>query len=261
MEIPYSTKLLTYEQETYLNLSMRYMTTSGFQRLTPLEFSGTSSEVVKMLQPMQLPEVVAPAYVEDKPVVSLTVEQLRSLAAHRDKLSQEEQAQLDVIQEESQVEEQEAQMNAMTGLQVAPPQPQVWGDEAIVGPPMQNQLVVPQQQQQQQQMTGGMIGGMPLPSAFGPGGTPQMSGEGLVRGPAVPGMGPLIAVRTDMDAFARDGIMLDGGTRPIRRNYYSAPGPAVDRYTPQAGGQFLSAMNGGADAPGVQQTVKVTKLE
>jgi len=202
---------------------------------------------------MQLPEVVAPAYVEDKPVVSLTVEQLRSLAAHRDKLSQEEQAQLDVIQEEGQAEAsaeaQEAQMNAMASLQVAPQQPQVWGDEAIVGPPMQNQLVVPQQQQQ---MTGGMMGGMPLPS---------LVGEGPVRGPTVPGMGPLIAVRTDMDAFARDGIMLDGGTRPIRRNYYSTPGPAVERYTPQGGGQFLSAMNGGADAPGVQQTVKVTKLE
>jgi len=254
MEIPYSTKLLTYEQETYLNLSMRYMTTSGFQRLAPLEFSGTSSEVVKILEPMQLPEVVAPAYVEDKPVVSLTVEQLRSLAAHRDKLSEEEQAQLDVIQEEGQAEEQEAQINAMASLQVAPQQPQVWGDEAIVGPPMQNQLVVPQQQQQVPTM-GGMMGGLPLP--FG-----EPSREGLVRGPTVPGMGPLIAVRTDMDAFAQDGIMLDGGTRPIRRNYYSAPGPAVERYTPQAGGgQFLSAMNGGAESPGVQQTVKVTKLE
>jgi hypothetical protein len=175
------------------------------------------------------------------------------LAAHRDKLSEEEQAQLDVIQEEGQAEEQEAQMNAMTSLQVAPQQPPVWGDEAIVGPPMQNQLVVPQQQQQ---MTGGMMGGMPTP--FGDG---TMTGDGLVRGPTVPGMGPLIAVRTDMDAFARDGIVLDGGTRPIRRNYYSAPGPAVERYTPQAGGQFLSAMNGGAESPGVQQTVKVTKLE
>jgi hypothetical protein len=114
---------------------------------------------------------------------------------------------------------------------------------------MQNQVVVPQQQ-----MTGGMMGGLPLP--FG-----EPSREGLVRGPTVPGMGPLIAVRTDMDAFAQDGIQLDGGTRPIRRNYYSAPGPAVERYTPQAGGgQFLSAI-GGAESPGVVQTVKVNKLE
>jgi DNA-directed RNA polymerase beta subunit len=35
VEMPYSTKLLTQEQETYLNMAMRYMTTSGFQRLTP----------------------------------------------------------------------------------------------------------------------------------------------------------------------------------------------------------------------------------
>jgi hypothetical protein len=39
-------------------------------------------------------------------------------------------------------------------------------------------------------------------------------------------------------------------------------GPSIERYTPQAGGgQFLSAIGGGPDVPGVQQTVKVTKLE
>ena len=261
MEIPYSTKLLTYEQETYLNLAMRYMTTNGFQRLTPLEFSGTSSEVVKTLQPMQLPEVVAPAYVEEKPAVSLTVEQLRSMRAHVNDLSQEEQAQLDVIQEEEQADVQmqeahmqqaqmqQAQINAMANLQMLPPQPsQVWEEEAITGPPLQNQMVMPLIQQQ---MTGGMMGGMPIPA---------LEGDGLVRGPTAPGMGPLIAVRTDHEAFARDGLGLDGGTRPIRRNYHT-PGPAVGRYTPQTGGgNFLSAMGGSEASPG-QQTVTVTKLE
>jgi hypothetical protein len=255
MEIPYSTKLLTYEQETYLNLAMRYMTTSGFQRLAQLEFSGTSSEVVKTLQPMQLPEVIAPAYVEDKPVVSLTVEQLRSMGAHVNDLSKEEKAQLDVIQEEGQMplEEQEAQMNAMSSLQIQPQQPPVWEDDVIVGPPMQNQVVMPQMQPQMQPQ---MVGGMPVP---------DLPGDGIVRGATAPGMGPLIAVRTDMDAFARDGIILDGGNRQIRRNYYrgtSPMGPAVERYTPQAGGgQFLSAMSGGAESPGIQQTVTVNKLE
>jgi hypothetical protein len=204
--------------------------------------------------------------VEEQPAVHLTVKQLRSLAAHRDKLSQEEQAQLDVIQEEGQAEEEEqaqqAQMDAMASLQVQPQQPQVWDDEVMVGPPLQNQLVVPQQQQQQ--MTGGMIGGLQIPNPFA--GQPQMEGEGIVRGPTIPGMGPLIAVRTDVDAFAREGLGLDGGTRPIRRNYYRGNmggpmGPSVDRYTPQGGGQFLSAMNGGADSPGVQQTLTVNKLE
>jgi hypothetical protein len=39
-------------------------------------------------------------------------------------------------------------------------------------------------------------------------------------------------------------------------------GPASERYTPQAGGgQFLSAMNGGSESPGIQQTLRVTKLE
>ena len=263
VELPFSTKLLTQEQETYLNMAMRYMTTSGFQRLTPLEYSGTSSEVVKMLEPMRLPEVVAPAYVEDKPVVSLTVEQLRSMGAHVNNLSQEERAQLDVIQEEGQeamsAEAQENQMHAMMNLQVPPvEQPQLWGEEVMVGPPMQNEVMVPQQPVAQapgglpQSIVGGMMGGMPAP---------DLAGDGFLRGPTVPGMGPLIAVRTDQAAFEQDGIMLDGGTRPIRRNYYRAPmGPTVERYTPQAGGNFLSAMGGGPTAP-ASQTVTVNKLE
>jgi DNA-directed RNA polymerase beta subunit len=60
VEMPYSTKLLTQEQEAYLNLTMRYITTSGVERLKPLEFSGTSSEVVKELPRLILPETVAP---------------------------------------------------------------------------------------------------------------------------------------------------------------------------------------------------------
>jgi hypothetical protein len=272
MEIPYSTKLLTYEQETYLNLAMRYMTTSGFKRLAPLEFSGTSSEVVKTLQPMQLPQVVAPAYVEEKPAVSLTVEQLRSMGAHVNDLSQEERAKLDVIQDEGQIqleaesqeqsEAAEAQMNAMANLQVgAPAPPQVWGDEAVMGPPLQNQVIMPvqgmpiqgmQQQPLQAPMMGGMVGGLPAPN---------LAGDGLIRGPSVPGMGPMIAVRTDADAFAQDGLMEMGGSRAIRRNYYRTPGPAVNRYTPQAGGNFLSALGGGPDGAPITQTVTVTKLE
>ena len=74
VEMPYSTKLVTQEQETYLNLTMRYITTSGVQRLKPLEFSGTSSEVVKELPRLILPETVAPAYIEEVPQATLTVE-------------------------------------------------------------------------------------------------------------------------------------------------------------------------------------------
>jgi DNA-directed RNA polymerase II subunit RPB2 len=251
MEIPYSTKLLTYEQETYLNLAMRYMTTGGFQRLAPLEFSGTSSEVVKTLQPMQLPEVIAPAYVEEKPAISLTVEQLRSMGAHVNDLSQEERAKLDVIQEEG----QQAQLDAMTNLQVAPQQPPVWEEEVMVGPPLQNQVIMPQTQYAQQPPQQ-MMGGMLAPAFSSP------IGDGLMRGASVPGMGPLIAVRTDQEAFMRDGLVPDGGTRPIRRNYYRAPGPAVERYTPQGGGgNFLSAMGGSDGMGGAPSTVTVTKLE
>jgi len=161
-----------------------------------------------------------------------------------------------VLQEEA----QEMQINAMTNLQVPPAvQPEVWGDDVMVGPPLQNQLVMPPQQP----MTGGMIGGLPSPNFA------SMVGEGVLGGSTLPGMGPMIAVRTDADAFAQDGIMLDGATRPIRRNYYRGPsamggpmGPAVERYAPAmgGGGNFLSAMSGSPNG-GPPATVTVNKLE
>jgi len=61
VEMPYSMKLLTQEQETFLNLTMRYITTSGIQRLTPLEYSGKSSEVAKELPQLIRPEIMVPA--------------------------------------------------------------------------------------------------------------------------------------------------------------------------------------------------------
>jgi hypothetical protein len=285
VEIPYSTKLLTHEQESYLNMAMRYMTTSGFQRLTPFEFSGTSSEIVKTLPEMILPPIIAPAYVEDKPVVTLTVEQLRSMGAQVNDLSKEEKEKLDAIQEERLLDEngeEIIQLDQGQGQMVSQQFSQMDQGFQQMQPQTQlrNQIIMPQ--------TGGMVapsfempvgskgmspmGGMMAPDFGMPVGSYAESPhqDGMIEGGTVPGMGPMIAVRTDKAAFEEDGIPMGGtmGGRPIRRNMYRGGmnmgpmgpmGPMVERYTPASGG-YLSAM-GGNGQPSVMQPITITKLE
>ena len=260
VEMPYSTKLLSQEQETYLNLTMRYITTSGVQCLKPLEFSGTSSEIIKELPRLILPETVVPAYIEEVPKAVLTVEQLRTMGSQLQLMTEQERAVADTVLEESPegIElEQNAQMNAMAQLQNT-------GQAFDVGEEETNQVMMPPQLQQ-----GGLgipsmstviqSGGMPPPNPI-----TTLGGEGPVRGPQVPGGGPVITVRTDAEAMRADGLMMGVGMgRQVRRNQYRSfggmgpmgpmgqmgpMGPLQQRYTPMEGGS-----SGG--------NITITKLE
>jgi len=255
VEMPYSVKILTQEQETYLNLSMRFITTKGVTQLQPLEFSGTSSEIVKELPRLILPETVVPAYIEDIPQATLTVEQLRSMGAQVAQMSEAERAVLDTVLEETpegQELAQQAQLDAIAQLQ---------GDMTAPGEVQKNQIVVPGQEVQ--------VAAPALPAATTFGGMPPpnlettIGGEGMVRGPSVPGMGPVITVRTDAEAMMADGIMpqgFGGMARQVRRNPFRggmmAPmSPMMSRYTPSMDG-------GGGDQPMAPHApVRVNKLE
>jgi len=152
--MPYSTKLLTQEQETYLNLTMRYITTSGLTKLNPLEFSGVSSEIVKELPRLILPETVVPAYIENVPKAVITVEQLRSMGATVNALSEEEKREIDIVLEPEELQfdqipfEQMPQMQ-MQQMQMQPMQPQM--QMQPMQPQMQMQQMQPQMQMQQMQ--------------------------------------------------------------------------------------------------------------
>ena len=89
VQMPYSTKLLTQEQESYLNLSMRYITTSGVQRLRPLELSENATEAVKELPRLILAETVVPVYREVVPKATIPLEQLRSMGASAQEVEQD----------------------------------------------------------------------------------------------------------------------------------------------------------------------------
>jgi hypothetical protein len=91
------------------------------------------------------------------------------------------------------------------------------------------------------------LGGMPLPNP-----PVTLGGEGSVRGPQVPGGGPVISVRTDAEAMMSDGLMGAGMMRQPRRNPFrnfnqmgggiggmvpmGPMGPQQQRYTPMEGG-------------------------
>ena len=248
VEMPFSTKLLSQEQETYLNLTMRYITTSGVERLQPLEFSGKSSEIIKELPRLVLPETVAPAYIEDIPKTILTVEQLRSMGAQLATMSEQERAVMDTILEETPEGtelEQQAQMTAMAQLQ---------NEMSPATQEPQNEVVIPSE---------AMTGGLPVPqltNSISP--SPQFGGEGLVSGPSNPLTGPVIAVSTTPDDFIRDGIEMPGfgGMRPVRRSPYRMGGgqmmPANPRYTPMEGGNAMPHSGGHNNVQ-----VNITKLE
>jgi hypothetical protein len=264
VEMPYSTKLLSQEQETYLNLTMRYITTSGVECLKPLELSGTSSEIIKELPRLILPETVVPAYIEEVPKAVLTVEQLRTMGAQFQSMTEQERVELDNVLDDSPEGIAQAQMNAMAQLQNNMPLRQgIDGDEQIdMG--VTNQVIIPEIQNQgtvQVQQGGFLIpnnpqiisGGFMTPDLQG-----SVGGEGIVRGGHVPYGGPVITVRTDADAMAADGLLGAVMGRQVRRNPYrniAGPmgpmgpmGPAQPRYTPMEGGS-----SGG--------NITITKLE
>lgn len=270
VQMPYSTKLLTQEQETYLNLTMRYITTSGTTRLTPLEYSGTSSEIVKELPRLILPETVAPAYLEETVEPVLSVEQLRSMGMDVAKMSEEERTVFDTISEETPEGmslEQQSQMNAMANLRDSA----ALGNAAAMESQSADSMFTDTTSAIATPSTAAaasMSGGLPPPSL-----TDVIGGEGIVRGPAVPTVGPVIAIRTDEEAFAMDGIVNEmGGMRPIRRNPFrtmgGTMGPVMPRYTPSmgggnGGGNGSSGNGGGGVFTNVSHSapLRVNKLE
>ena len=238
--MPYSTKLLTQEQETYMNLTMRYITTSGVTRLNQLEFSGISSEIIKELPRLILPETVAPAYIEEVPKAVLTVEQLRSMGASVATLSEEEKKANDIILEPEIVQNYGEQMQSIEPIeqmqQIEPMQ-----SMQQIEPMQSMQSIEPVQQIQsieQMQPMQPMSGGLLPPSISGnvPYSGLPLSDEGIIRGPSVPGGGPLLVVRTDRDAMMSDGIIPEYG-RQIRRNQFRGGQtmPMTPKYTPMEG--------------------------
>jgi hypothetical protein len=281
VEIPYSTKLLLQEQETFLNLCTRFITTSGVQRLSPLEYSGKSSEMIKELAPMIYPEVVAPAYIEAVDEAVMSVNELRNMGVAFENFNA-----LDVIQEEEPeviIEEAlpsgnqiinvalaapavPAAINVPVGVPVSEEQPVQLGIPVVGGAINNNNNMTSVLFSNPTQTIGGFqqiqMGGIPLPS--GQLILPEASlKEAEVSGPKTPVMGPMLAVDTSMSAFERDGIGFGGmgmgmNNRMPRRNPFRSMGGGMMNM------QMMSPDNGNDGIPqsgSSNMAVKVNKME
>ena len=81
VEIPYATKVLQQELESYTNIGMRFITTADTRALKQFEMSATGTEILRELPGLILPEINAPELIEEKPAQTVTVEQLAAMGA------------------------------------------------------------------------------------------------------------------------------------------------------------------------------------
>jgi len=295
VEIPYSMKLLTQEQEAYMNLTMRYITTAGIQKLRSHEFIGTPHvDNVGELQRIIYPEIVVPAYIEDIEKPSMTLEQLRSMGA----VIEEQQAGLDVIQEEEGEDEdnpiislgqdpQQVQPVIMLPVMMQQQQQQqqqpqmVPQDQMVQQEQMQQPQMVPQMQQaqmvpqmQQAQMVPQMQQAQMVPQMQQAQMVPQMQQPQMVAAPALIGNGSMlvsggatplesmrIVVGTAVDDFKRDGIEMDGGSRGLRRASYRTMGGEMNSAFGNASGPVFGNASGPVLGPVSGSPIRITKLE
>jgi DNA-directed RNA polymerase II subunit RPB2 len=199
VEMPYSMKLLTQEQETYMNVTMRYITTSGVQRLQPLERSGTSTEVIKELPRLIRPPIIVPSYREPIAEVLLSAKEIASMGLS---VQEERNPELDTIVEEPIL------LDEMEPMQMQPQMTQMTQ--------MQPQMTQMQPQLTQMQ--------------------PPMQGGALLQGAPIvsplPGMGPLIAVDTNPMTMAQQFGGMEGGRRPRRFQMQEMQGPSMAPMAP-----------------------------
>jgi hypothetical protein len=295
VEMPYSTKLLTQEQETYLNLSMRYITTSGIQRLTPLELSAKTGEAVSELPRLFAPVIRAPAYRDEEEEPKFTLEQLRSMGANVVQISQEKQMELDTIVEEDENGENvvidmagqpiqgvspmqpmmnQLQMQPMMNqqpMQQAPMQQAPMQQAPIQQAPMQqpmiqqvlpmmNQQPMPQMQPQPMQQPQQLQNQVVYPPQQG--GMPSPNFTTIMQGgfqpPTFPGQGGMIVVDTSGGAMAAEGLgpMVSGGRR-TRASYQGGGSSAMMGAAPPP--PMMSAAM--PSATGGFQNITINKLE
>ena len=260
VEMPYTTKLLGQELETYLNLGMRYITTSGVEKLQELEYSGKSTEIIKELPRLILPETVAPAYIEEIPKATITVEQLKAMGADVSRLSEEELQELNTILEETPEGElfeqnisleQPIQQNVPIMNQITSvAQPYLEQGQELISPVVNT---ITQGISSLQEQVGDFIepltqqGGLPLPS------------NEMIIGGALPATGPTIVIRTDPEAMESEGLMSAMPSRGLRRGYGGMMRPSTARYSPRNMNQMN--MMEQPSQPSANTIVSVNKLE
>ena len=81
VEIPYATKVLQQELETFMNISMRFITTADTQHLRSFELSATSTEALAEFPNLILPPSIVPDETSPLPVQTVRLDDLIAMGA------------------------------------------------------------------------------------------------------------------------------------------------------------------------------------
>jgi hypothetical protein len=246
--MPYSNKLLGQELETYLNMGLRYITTAGIEKLKELEYSGTSTEVVKELPRLILPETVVPAYIDEIEKPSITLEQLRLMKEGQGQIDELEEDIEDTYEDElqglqSQIGE-EGQSLLNQGLSAVGPL--MDQGREFIGSTVNTLQEGISQIGDILQSEAPQLGGLQAPRLGGL----QMPDDGMIIGGAlpnntIPGGGPTIVINTDPNSMEMEGLSPHMGGRRVRRApYYGGMmQPPVARYSPRNMGNESAGMS------------------
>jgi hypothetical protein len=279
VEIPYSTKLLVQEQEAFLNMSMRFITTNGVQCLRPLE---RIAEDVPEEQSNELEERVLPA---PEPVPEVNVEApLENMVSLQDlnkaienAIAAHEAAKVENIVVEDVPEgapegDEDEGPNSIVNINVANPMMSIPQQQQMEGmpPPTMPQIegLAPQTMApapiMAPAMAPTMVPAAPIPIAPMQqiGGAFHVDNMPVVH--AAGGGHQIINIDTSAEAMQRDGIDIMGGGRPLRRRYNPTQVNVQLGPSPMAGPSLMAGPSpvagpiGGSASMGA---LTVTKLE
>lgn len=213
VQIPYATKLLGQELETYLNMGMRYITTADVQRLEQLEMNASDVGEERELKPIILPEVFVAEKAQPVRETTITIEQLKAMGADTSKLEGTEILVQDGSEEmvqEAELGEEEETFEAGNG--------EVFGGVGggAAGLAAGNELIIPE-------------GGSEPEGAFMPETgfssmhlAPPQTGVAKMPAP-IPGAGPTLAIDTSAGAMEQEGLFQSGGRVHQPRSFRRAP--------------------------------------
>ena len=295
VEMPYSTKLFAQEQETFLNLSMRFITTSGVEKLRslgridevdesrelkPLEYSkpvhtapfvraeDESVDIPAILQSIQETKAAM-----SQPIVDPQLEELPpDVSAFIPGPNQGQSAPVININVTSGQQQPLQQMNMPQDLNMSQPntsQPNISQGILPQGMPPQGISSQPLnlQQPQQPDQSQPLNLQQPIPQPLNLQQPPQpqqplQSGgmlypSGTYYPAGNPSSAPIISIDTGMQAFQQDGINFMGG-RPIRRRSQMGGYQMNQGFSAPGSSMGPSSSSIGANSIG---TLVVTKLE
>jgi DNA-directed RNA polymerase II subunit RPB2 len=243
VEIPYATKVLQQELESYTNIGMRFITTADTRALQQFELSATGADIIRELPGLILPETNVPELIEEAPEPTVSVASLAAMGADVGALTKEYERSVVGIANDDDAVMDEMGMTSLPGIRemseaniradeeaniaramtqaplsvpmFSPAVGELGEEDDIYAdmPPLERTEAIPQPPPQPQPLSV-----VPPPPAE-PQETVTNGPPAIQLAPPVPGANQTIVVDTSPDAMAADNLPIMAQRRaPVRNN-------------------------------------------